>query len=155
MKNKPLVLSNGTIIAPASLETPDGKWDCFTDASHDQGKTWIRSAFVEINRETWPGEGAIQPSLINSAPGKISMFTRTSAGHVGRADSEDNGETWGEMYLTPLFNNNSGLDALRLDNGTWLVVHNPVQQRWVSLPMRTPLRRLTDYLLKRALEHLW
>lgn len=66
------------------------------------------------------------------------MFTRTSAGHVGRADSEDNGETWCEMYLTPLFNNNSGLDALRLDNGTWLVVHNPIQQRWVSLPLRIP-----------------
>jgi predicted neuraminidase len=61
------------------------------------------------------------------------MLSRSSAGYVARSDSEDNGKTWGKMYLTPLFNNNSGLDALRQGNGTWLVVHNPVQQRWVSL----------------------
>ncbi len=59
------------------------------------------------------------------------MLARSSAGFVARADSEDDGKTWGEMYLTSLFNNNSGLDALLLENGTWLVVHNPVQQRWV------------------------
>lgn len=133
VKNKPIVLPDGTIIAPASLETPDGNWNCFTDSSHDQGKTWTRSAFAQIDRATWPGEGAIQPSLINSAPGKLTMLSRSSAGYVARSDSEDNGKNWGKMYLTPLFNNNSGLDALRQENGTWLLVHNPVQQRWVSL----------------------
>ncbi|KAJ5922782.1 hypothetical protein N7516_010485 [Penicillium verrucosum] len=136
VKNKPVVLSDGTIIAPASLETPDGNWNCFTDSSHDQGKTWTRSAFAQIDRATWPGEGAIQPSLINSAPGKLTMLSRSSAGYVARSDSEDNGKNWGKMYLTSLFNNNSGLDALRQENGIWLVVHNPVQQRWGP---RTPL----------------
>jgi predicted neuraminidase len=136
VKNKPITLSDGTILAPASLETPDGKWDCFTDSSQDNGKTWQRSAFASIDREKWPGEGAIQPSLINFAPGKVSMLARSSAGFVARADSEDNGKTWGEMYLAPLHNNNSGLDALRLENGTWLVVHNPVNQRWVCQNIR-------------------
>jgi predicted neuraminidase len=60
------------------------------------------------------------------------MLSRSSAGFVARADSEDNGATWGQMYMTPLFNNNSGLDAVRLENGTWLLVHNPVRQRWVG-----------------------
>lgn len=54
------------------------------------------------------------------------MLTRSSAGYVARADSEDDGRTWSEMYLTPLFNNNSGLDAIRLENGAWFVAHNPV-----------------------------
>jgi predicted neuraminidase len=131
VKNKPIILPDGTIIAPASLETSDGKWDCFVDSSHDNGKTWKRSAFASIDRKEWPGEGAIQPSLINFAAGKVTMLARSSAGFVARADSEDNGETWGGMYLTQLYNNNSGLDALRLENDTWLVVHNPVNQRWV------------------------
>lgn len=59
------------------------------------------------------------------------MLTRSSTGHVLRADSDSFGDAWGDMYETPLFNNNSGLDALKLDDGRWLVVHNPVQQRWV------------------------
>jgi predicted neuraminidase len=85
-----------------------------------------------IDRSTWPGEGCIQPSLINYGRGKVAMLTRSSAGYVARSDSDDNGQTWSKMYLTSLFNNNSGIDALCLENGTWLVVHNPVQQRWVS-----------------------
>ena len=124
-------MADGTIIAPGSLETPDGKWNCFTDSSRDHGRTWTRSALVPIDQLTWPGEGAIQPSLISHAPGNVVMLTRSSAGYVARADSGDNGKSWGEMSLTTLYNNNSGLDALRLENGTWLVVHNPVQQRWV------------------------
>jgi predicted neuraminidase len=131
VKNKPISLSDGTILAPASLETPDGQWDCFVDRSLDQGRTWTRSPFVPLDKETWPGEGAIQPSLIHYAPGKISMLTRSSAGYVARSDSQDNGQTWGKMYQTTLFNNNSGLDALYLENGAWVVVHNPVQKNWV------------------------
>ena len=59
MKNKPIVLSDGAIIAPASVETPDGRWSCFTDKSLDYGKAWSRSDFAHIDRDIWPGEGAI------------------------------------------------------------------------------------------------
>ena len=41
VKNKCLVLKDKSILAPASTEQ-DG-WNCFTDRSFDQGKTWIRS----------------------------------------------------------------------------------------------------------------
>lgn len=132
VKNKPIVLADGTIIAPASLETPHGEWNCFTDRSVDHGETWQRSEPAGIDRQSWPGEGAIQPSLISVGPGKMTMLTRSSAGYVARSDSHDEGKSWGQMYLTSLLNNNSGMDAVRLENGTWLVAHNPVQQRWVS-----------------------
>ncbi|KAL1844643.1 hypothetical protein VTK73DRAFT_2105 [Phialemonium thermophilum] len=136
VKNKPIVLSDGTIVAPASLETPDGRWDCFSDVSRDDGKTWTRSEPVPLDRATWPGEGAIQPSLIADGPRTLTMLARSSSGFVARADSTDGGRTWGPMRTTPLFNNNSGIDALRLGDGTWLVVHNPVNQNWGP---RTPL----------------
>jgi predicted neuraminidase len=61
------------------------------------------------------------------------MLTRTSAGYIARSDSIDDGKTWGDMYLTHLFNNNSGIDALQLENGVWLVVYNPVYKRWVRI----------------------
>jgi predicted neuraminidase len=88
---------------------------------------------VPIDRSKILGEGAIQPSLLEVAPGKLSMLTRSSTGFVLRADSEDNGRSWGDMYETALFNNNSGLDALRLEDGRWVVVHNPVNRNWVCI----------------------
>jgi hypothetical protein len=132
VKNKPISLPDGTIVAPASIETASGIWECFTDSSIDGGKTWMRSSTPHIERTDIPGEGAIQPSLIWSGE-TLAMLTRSSSGFVLRADSKDKGRTWSSMYRTPLYNNNSGLDAVRLDNGIWLVVHNPVQQRWVRI----------------------
>lgn len=123
--------SRGTILAPASLETPDGRWDCFCDSSTDSCRTWSRSAPIKIDREKLPGEGAIQPSLIERGSGQISMLTRSSTGYVLRADSDDDGKTWSEMYSSGLYNNNSGLDALKLPSGQWVVVHNPVNRNWV------------------------
>lgn len=51
------------------------------------------------------------------------------------------------MYLTPLFNNNAGLDALQLDNGDWLVVHNPVEENWVRRAADTPVRTGSSKLM--------
>jgi len=153
VKNKCIFLSNGTIIAPASLETPDGVWQCFTDSSSDQGVTWQRSESVPIDRSKILGEVAIQPSLLEVAPGKLSMLTRSSTGFVLRADSEDNGRSWGDMYETALFNNNSGLDALRLEDGRWVVVHNPVNRNWVCIVLLIHLLRAAKQQ-HRALELL-
>ena len=132
MKNKCIVLSDGTILAPASLETPDGRWECFVDSSNNSGLSWSRSERIKIDRSELSGEGAIQPALIEGGPGKVTMFTRSSTGRVLRADSEDNGKTWCDMYKTSLFNNNSGIDAVKLDDDRWVVVHNPVDRNWVS-----------------------
>jgi len=136
VKNKPILLPDGTILAGASLESADGVWECFTDRSTDGGLVWQRSSAVEIDRSKILGEGAIQPSLIRSSNGDVTMLTRSSSGFVLRADSKDEGRSWSEMYEAPLFNNNSGLDAIGQEDGTWLVVHNPVNQRWGP---RTPL----------------
>lgn len=131
VKNKCIISLNGTVLAPASLETPDGRWDCFCDSSRDFGRTWSRSASVKIDRQKHLGEGAIQPALIELGPGKISMLTRSSTGYVLRADSEDDGRTWSEMFSSGLYNNNSGIDAVKLGDGRWAVVHNPVHRNWV------------------------
>ena len=92
VKNKPMSLPNGTIVAPASVETASSVWECFTDSSLDGGKTWIRSSPPYIDRTDIPGEGAIQPSLILSGQ-TLTMLTRSSSGFVLRADSKDKGRT--------------------------------------------------------------
>jgi predicted neuraminidase len=134
VKNKPIILSDGAWLAPASVEPM--RWMAFSDRSTDHGLTWTRSEDWAIDPKIIKGKGAIQPTLWESAPGKVHALMRTTGGVTGRADSEDGGVTWSAVYPTALPNNNSGLDALRLDDGRVLLVYNPVKMNWGP---RTPL----------------
>ena len=133
VKNKPIRISNGDWLAGASIETAD-IWEVFVDRSSDQGLSWEASEFVPMDRDLFTGKGAIQPTLWESGPGKIHMLVRTTAGYVGRSDSDDFGQSWSELYPTNLPNNNSGLDVAKLDDGSIALVCNPTSER-----VRTPL----------------
>ena len=135
VRNKPVELADGTLLAGASKET-NGVWDAFTDRSSDDGASWEKSAFLELDRSTITGEGIIQPTLWESAPGKVHMLLRSSAGAVCRSDSEDGGATWSEVYKTSLPNPNSGIDLTKLDNGRLVLAFNPSGGNWGS---RSPL----------------
>jgi len=134
VKNKPILLSNGDWLAPASVETAEG-WDVFVDRSTDGGQTWEASPLLDRSAVT--GLGIIQPSLWESAPGQVHMLMRSTAGAIFRSDSLDNGRTWRPAYPTSLPNNNSGLDLAKLLDGTLALVFNPVAGNWAA---RTPLR---------------
>jgi predicted neuraminidase len=133
VKNKPIRLSNGNWLAGASVETAD-TWDVFVDLSADKGLSWKATDFLSMDRKVFTGKGAIQPTLWESDAGCVHMLVRTTAGCVERADSDDYGRSWSALYETDLPNNNSGLDAARLDDGTIALVCNPVSER-----VRTPL----------------
>ena len=124
VKNKVIVLSDGTWLAGASLE-PDA-WDVFVDRSGDQGQTWTASALIERDPAIFSGRGAIQPALWESATGLVHMLVRTTCGRVGRSDSTDGGRSWSPLYPTDLTSNNSGLDLARLQDGVLALVCNPV-----------------------------
>lgn len=139
VKNKAFVLSDGTWLAPASTEEKKRLievWEAFADRSTDGGKTWMRSENFAIDRKTLKGAGAIQPTFWESAPGKVHALMRTSGRGIWRVDSEDGGKTWSPVYATDLPNNNSGIDALGLEDGRVLLVYNPVRMNWGP---RTPL----------------
>lgn len=129
VKNKLIVLSDGTWLAPASDEKK-GVWNAFVDRSHDQGKTWTASLFLTIVRDSIPGEGIIQPTLWESAPGKVHMLLRSSSGFICRSDSEDYGKTWSPVYKTALPNPNSGIDLTKLEDGTLALVYNRDGKNW-------------------------
>jgi len=131
---KPIVLSDGAWLAGASTEHQG--WKPFADRSADQGKTWTRSADFEVDRSVLRGKGAIQPTLWESEPGTVHALMRSQNGKIWRTDSEDFGKTWTPVEATELPNNNSGIDALRLDDGRLLLIYNPVGMNWGP---RTPL----------------
>jgi predicted neuraminidase len=153
VRNKPISLSNRSVVAGGSIEK--GIWSAFVDVSTDGCVTWKKSAPIEIaglmynagektaesniavSEQSFYGRGVIQPSLWESAAGKVHMLLRSSEGYVYRADSEDYGKTWSDAYKTELPNNNSGLDLVKAPfDGNLYLVCNPVQANW---GMRSPL----------------
>ena len=129
VRNQPLVLSDGTWLAPASLER-NKVWDAFIDRSTDGGKTWQASAKIPLDRSRIRGEGVIQPALWESEPGQVHMLLRSSSGRICRSDSRDYGKTWSAIYQTELPNNNSGIDVTQVAGDTIAVIFNPVGENW-------------------------
>ena len=128
VKNKMFRASSGRLIAPASTER--GVWKAFVDVS-DDGISWKKCdipASDEVNM--------IQPTLWESEKGHIHALMRTNCGKVYRSDSTDNGETWCQAYETDMPNNNSGIDAVKAENGKVYLVCNPISDNWGA---RTPL----------------
>lgn len=135
VKNKPIVLSDGTWLAGASNES--GKyWEVFVDRSEDNGKTWVASDYLEMDHTHLKGKGVIQPTLWESAPGQVHMLVRSSEGYIYRSDSKDYGKTWTPLYKTDLPNPNSGIDLVKMRDGTLILAYNPVSENWGA---RAPL----------------
>lgn len=153
VKNKPIRLNNGNIVAPASLEGET--WDACVDISEDNGKTWSMSSLVPIRRVGYNpqmidrpynpsycfGKGIIQPTLWEDAKGLLHMLTRSTSATIFKSDSADGGKTWSTAYATTLPNNNSGLDVVKLPNGTLVLAYNAVGNlpNYYKGP-RTPLK---------------
>ena len=129
VRNKPIILSNGTWLAGSSNETK-GVWNAFVDRSEDAGKTWKASKYLSLNREEILNEGIIQPTLWESTGGHVHMLLRSSAGSICRSDSKDYGKTWTPVYKTTLPNPNSGIDLVRVTGNTLALVYNPDNQNW-------------------------
>lgn len=134
-KNKPIVLFDGTWLAPASIEHSD-RWDVFVDRSEDGGLTWEPTDLIPLNHSSFEGKGVIQPTLWESEPGQVHMLMRSTCGHICRSESGDHGRTWSSISKTGLPNNNSGLDLAKLGDGALAIVCNLVSGNWAA---RTPL----------------
>ena len=133
VKNKAIRTQNGRILAPGSTE--ELPWRPFVDVSDDNGETWTKCD-IPLTGPHAQDFNLIQPSLWESAPGKIHAFIRSNRGRIYRSDSEDNGSSWCNAYCTELPNNNSGLDCVQMENGHLILVCNPIGLNWGA---RTPL----------------
>lgn len=150
VRNKPIRLEDGTLLAPSSIERRDpanpGKeiWEAFVDISRDGGNTWNLSAAVPmeidtyVGAEKWIAKGLIQPTLWSTGNGRVHMLLRSTEGFIYRSDSSDGGETWALAQPSILPNNNSGIDLVRMNNGLLALVYNPVQG-YNTETIRTPL----------------
>lgn len=145
VRNKLIVLSDGSWLAPSSTE--NGIWKANADRSTDQGQSWSLSkdicipeldyshmtkvqSDIQVSEQSFYGRGVIQPTLWESKPGCVHMLLRSTERRIYRSDSGDFGVTWSDAYPTELPNNNSGIDVVKLDTGTLILVYNPVGTNW-------------------------
>ena len=126
IKNKPVVLADGTWLSPSSTEAEGNLWVVHFERSADQGRTWQKVGPVDVSRARFD---AIQPSVLVHRDGSLQALCRTRQGVVGQTWSRDGGKTWGPMSATELPNPNSGTDAVTLADGRHLIVYNHAAQR--------------------------
>ncbi len=132
IKNKPVRMSNGEWLCGSSTEPG---WECRMEVYAPRADRWVHAAAVALPGLP-DGRGIIQPAVWESVPGYVHALMRSSEGQVYRTDSADYGRTWTDPVATDLPNNNSGLDATRLEDGRVALVFNPVGKNWGP---RTPL----------------
>jgi predicted neuraminidase len=120
IKNKPVRLSDGTIVAPSSTESPErpSRWRVHFERSADGGRTWTMARPPDGEIE------AIQPSILTHPGGRLQALGRTRSGRIFETWSDNAGRTWSPLALTALPNPNAGIDAVTLRDGRHLVVYN-------------------------------
>lgn len=122
IRNKPVLLDDGTLLCPSSTEY-DG-WRVHMEWTRDLGKTWERTEALNDGDAL----SAIQPAILQHGDGKLQILCRTRQDRIYTAWSEDRGKTWTALVPTSLPNNNSGIDAVTLEDGRHVLVYNHIDR---------------------------
>ena len=154
VKNKPIRIHSGAILAPASFESDE--WWSFVDIYDNRSGGWHKSCEVHIklrgqrnevstdipvSGQSFHGRGVIQPTLWQDEEEMVHMLIRSSEGTLYKSDSADGGENWCPAYPIGVPNNNSGIDLDKMPDGRIVLVCNPVGEDWGR---RTPLELLVS-----------
>ena len=118
VKNKPIQLSDGSILCPSSTEHEG--WRVHFELTRDLGKTWQVIGPINDGKKF----GAIQPSILTYAPANFQVLCRSKQSVITQSRSTDGGRTWSTMTATDLPNPNAGTDAVTLKDGRQLLVYN-------------------------------
>jgi predicted neuraminidase len=120
IKDKPVQLADGTLLCPSSTEDENRDWRVHFEWTMDLGRTWQRTGPLNDPDKI----EAIQPAILFHGGTSLQAIGRTREGKIFTIYSPDNGKTWGEMSLIDAPNPNSGIDALTLHDGRYLMVYN-------------------------------
>ena len=125
-RTHPLELPSGRMLVPMYS---DGYSFGIMGISDDGGVTWKGS-------EPIVGRGSIQPSVVRRNDGTLVAYLRDNGPAPKRtliSQSTDDGESWTEARDTDILNPGSSVEAVRLQNGHWIIVHNDLERGRYSL----------------------
>ena len=142
VRNRPIVLADGTYLLPGYEESGDDKEDvgkgsvstCFRYDPKKPGDGWARLGSIKSDR------GNIQPAIVELEPNHLLAYCRRgggygpkSSGYIVAGESLDGGKTWSKGVDTAFPNPNSAVDLIKLKNKDLMLIYNH------SMIERTPL----------------
>lgn len=140
VRNRPIVLADGTYLLPAYKETGHDTERVGPDSTSmvflfdPKTKAWTEGGRIRSPR------GNIQPAVARLADGSLLAYCRRGGGygpdevgHLVRSTSRDGGRTWGPGVDSRFPNPNAAVDLLRLKSGQLLLLYND------SMTGRSPL----------------
>lgn len=122
----PTLLPSGRLILPLYSDGFSFSLVAYTD---DNGASWNSS-------EPILSMGGVQPSIVWKRDGTLVAFMRDNGPPPKRvlvSESKDNGDTWTGGVDSELLDSGAGVEAVRLANGNWVVLHNDLEQGRHSL----------------------
>lgn len=125
-RSKPTKLDSGRILLPLYS---DGFSFGLVAISDDNGKSWQSSRPIL-------SAGGVQPSIVAKKDGTLVAYMRDNGPPPKRiieSTSTDNGMTWSRGVDGELFDCGAGVEAHRLNNGNWIMLHNDTEKGRHSL----------------------
>lgn len=119
-KNKPLQVSPEVVISPSSRQSAGKTSRVEMEISDGRFQEWKTVTVADPKKLQ-----ASQPALLLQADGSLLALCRTSTGKVARTTSQDRGQSWSPLASTDLPMIDSGLDAIALREGGFLLAYNP------------------------------
>lgn len=148
IKNKPEIVKN-RVICPSSTE--DGGWKIHFEIYDLATKEWkyvgpipAEDAILSkdlLNPDAKPRPiDCIQPSILKLKDGRLQVLCRSRNQKLATSFSSDGGDTWSTVTLTDVPNNQSGTDAVTLQDGRHVLIYNDFQTLdGENKGVRTPL----------------
>ena len=137
IKNKPELIDN-RLLCPSSTEK--NGWRFHMEILDLSDGLWKKGKAVKDLRWKWiPVESTdatktddmkqhpidcIQPSILKLNDGRLQVLMRTHNAKLATSFSSDNGDTWTPVTLTEVENNQSGTDAVTLQDGRHALIYN-------------------------------
>ena len=149
IKNKPVLVDN-RLICPSSTEY-GGNWKIHFEIYDLSTREWkyvgpisakkmlLSQDLLKEGAEEQP-IGCIQPSILQLSDSRLQVLCRSRNQKIATSFSSDRGDTWSEVTLLDVPNNQSGTDAVTLEDGRHVLIYNNFE----TLPgrnsgVRTPL----------------
>ena len=141
IKNKPELI-NGRLLCPSSTE--NNGWRFHMEIYDLKTKQWkyvpveSTEAIKTDDNKMHPID-CIQPSILKLKDGRLQVLMRTHNAHIATSFSSDNGDTWTPVTLLEIENNQSGTDAVTLQDGRHALIYNnfetlPLTKKGVRTP---------------------